>query len=172
MGRTMRFIIALMILLVSAPMLAHERLDAADVQRFIDVAGKVMAQAPAPGGGGAPIPARDILGHPPASLAPLLAQEGFSRASWQRLARRVLMAQQMTHILAAVAQADEDERTASARKLAPGSGLTGFDRLEMATLVRWTQNDRAALERETRDDRAVVAPFMQRLDALDQRVVR
>lgn len=165
----MRFVVALMILMISAPMLAHERLSADDVARFLDTAEQIMATTDtgAAGGSGLPLPAREILSHPSRQALVVLAQHGYSRGDWLRLTQRVMSARQVTHMIAAAAAADEDARAEAARKLAPGSGLTGFDRVEMTTLVRWTQSDSAALERETRADRAVIAPFMDRLDRLD-----
>ncbi|TWB68079.1 hypothetical protein FBZ87_112122 [Nitrospirillum amazonense] len=158
----MRFAAALVVLMVSAPMLAHERLDAAEVGRYVSAAEALVASAPDDGQ-----PAFVLLAHPGPEAKSLLASYGFDERRWRQVTQRVLAARQ-----AARAAEEPVEKGAAAQKLASASSLSAFDRQEMAALVRWTEHDRAALEQETKQDRSVMAPFFERLDRLDASHVR
>ncbi|MDE1148537.1 MAG: hypothetical protein PW843_18275 [Azospirillaceae bacterium] len=138
-------------------MLAHEHLDAGEVGRYVSAAEALVASSPGDGQS-----AFVLLAHPGPQAALLLAKYGFDERQWRQMTQRVLAARQ-----AARAAEEPAEKGASAQKLAAGSGLSAFDRQEMATLVHWTEHDRAALDRETKEDRAVIAPFFDRLDRLD-----
>ncbi|WP_211106569.1 hypothetical protein [Nitrospirillum iridis] len=138
-------------------MLAHERLDAGEVGRYVTAAEALVASTP---GGGQP--AFVLLAHPDSDGKALLARYGFDERRWRQMTQRVLAARQ-----AARAAEDPVEKGATAQKLASTASLNAFDRQEMATLVRWTEHDRAALDQETKEDRSVVAPFFDRLDRLD-----
>ncbi|WP_044560384.1 hypothetical protein [Azospirillum sp. B4] len=143
-------------------MLAHERLDAEDVGRYITAAEALVASTPRGGQ-----PAFVLLAHPGPEGKALLAKYGFDERHWRQMTQRVLAARQ-----AARAAEDPGEKGAAAQKLASTASLSAFDRQEMAALVRWTEHDRAALNQETKEDRAVVAPFFERLDRLDAGRVR
>ncbi|MDZ5646298.1 hypothetical protein [Nitrospirillum sp. BR 11828] len=148
--------------MVSAPMLAHERLDTDEVGRYVTAAEALVASTPNDGQ-----PAFVLLAHPGSEAQALLSKYGFDERHWRQMTQRVLAARQ-----AARAAEEPVEKGATAQKLASTSTLSAFDRQEMATLVRWTEHDRAALERETKEDRSVVAPFFDRLDRLDAAYVR
>lgn len=132
-------------LLFAAPDLTRRDLDPSEVERFVRAAEEIAVVS---GSGRVP---------PPDGAEEILRRHGFDPAGWQVTARRVWTAYDAQRIAPAL-----DGRHA-AKKL---RALTGGERQEMQEILAAARGDLAFIAAESERDRAVITPWLSRLDSL------
>ncbi len=141
--------------LLSAPMLAEEKLAPDDVGRFIDAAREVVSVQPIPPG--VP-PARHLTDVPVAER--VAERHGFTDRRWRQLAERVLTAH---HVERLVDQPAPERRRAGQPQ---PTNVSSGDLRQRALVASTTREDINALVAQTAADREVIRPFRDKLDAL------
>lgn len=134
-------------LLFSAPDFARRDLGAEEVGRFV-AAAEEMAQAT----DAAPI--RMTL---PSQGQDIARRHGFSPDDWQTMARRVWAAYDAQRLAPGLSN------NAATAKL---KGLSGAEKVELQVIMAAARGDLASIAADTESDRAVIAPYLDRLGRL------
>jgi len=139
-------------LLMSAPNLARPSMDAEEVARVVAV-----AEAAAPEGLPRTGPAGLLSLNPSDEI---LSRHGLDGQSWRTLSRRIALAYEAQRMV------DMGGLRTKERSLAAANGISDRDLREMTVLLNATRHDLAAIGAETAADRAVINPYLDRLDRI------